>query len=109
MFENAAIWAQYSLTAVYFMGGVVNLIGPKPVRDLFVAWGYPRWFSYVTGALELLTACLLLYPSTVMFGVVLGALIMIAALATLATNRAWNHSPGAILMLILTAVWFAAS
>lgn len=106
--DNLATWALYGLIAVYLVGGVVNLIGPKPVRDSFVAWGYPRWFNYVTGALELLTVALLVNEPTRLLGVALGAMIMLAALASLARNRAWNHSPGAVLMLILSAVWLVA-
>lgn len=97
--------AQYGLVAIYFAGGIINLIGPKAVRDMFEAWGYPRWFNVFTGATELLAAGLILYPSLAIAGVVLGTLVMLAALVTLAVNRAWKHSPGVFLTLVLTGVW----
>lgn len=106
--DNLATWALYGLIAVYSIGGIVNIVGPKGVRDSFVAWGYPRWFNYVTGALELLAVAMILYAPTQLYGVALGAVIMVAALASLVLNRAWNHAPGPVLMLVLTAIWLVA-
>lgn len=51
-----------------------------PVK--FVAWGWPDWFSFVVGALEILVAVLLLFPRRRFIGAALLTFIMTGAITT---------------------------
>jgi peptidoglycan/LPS O-acetylase OafA/YrhL len=73
--------------ALFAVAGVVNLAGRgAPKRD-FARWGYPAWFQLICGALELLSAALLLRQQTRGLGLALAGAIMIGALFTLLRNR----------------------
>ncbi len=95
------------LAAFFAFGGVANLIGPRTIVEDFVRWGYPRRFHLVTGALELVTAALLLSPMTRMAGAVLAICIMGAAVATLVFHREYGHALPALVVIGLTVllVW----
>jgi len=77
-----------TVVAVLFaVAGVVNLAGRGAVKRDFARWGYPAWFHSLCGALELLSAALLLGQQTRVLGLTLAGAIMIAALFTLLRNR----------------------
>ena len=77
-----------TIAAVLFaVAGVVNLAGLGAVKRDFARWGYPAWFHLLCGALELLSAALLLGQRTRVVGVTLAGAIMIGALFTLLRNR----------------------
>ena len=76
------------IVAVLFaVAGAVNLAGPGAVKRDFARWGYPAWFRLLCGALELLSAALLLGQQTRVLGLTLAGAIMIGALFTLLRNR----------------------
>jgi hypothetical protein len=76
------------IVAVLFaVAGVVNLAGLGGVKRDFARWGYPAWFHWLCGALELLGAALLFEPATRGLGLTLAAAILVAALFTLLRNR----------------------
>ena len=77
-----------TIVAVLFAAaGVINLARRgAPKRD-FARWGYPAWFQLFCGALELLSAALLLGQQTRVLGLALAGAIMIGALFTLLRNR----------------------
>lgn len=75
------------VAALFAVAGVVNLARRgAPKRD-FARWGYPAWFQLLCGALELLSAALLLEQQTRVLGLTLAGAIMIGALVTLLRNR----------------------
>ncbi|MBN3787937.1 DoxX family protein [Burkholderia sp. Ac-20353] len=77
-----------TVVAVLFaVAGVVNLAGRGSVKRDFARWGYPAWFHLLCGALELLSAALLLGQQTRVLGLALAGAIMVAALFTLLRNR----------------------
>ena len=77
-----------TVVAVLFaVAGVINLAGIGAVKRDFARWGYPAWFHLLCGALELLSAALLLGQQTRVLGLALAGAIMIAALFTLLRNR----------------------
>jgi len=94
----------FVLGFVMIGAGVVNFAGPASVRESFARWGYPAGFHRVTGGLEVVVGLLLLVPATSRFGAIGGAVILLAALATLIRFRDWGHLPGA---LVLTTVALA--
>ncbi|WP_322057376.1 DoxX family protein [Paraburkholderia sp. J63] len=100
------------IVAVLFaIAGVVNLARPGAVKRDFARWGYPAWFQWLCGALELLSAALLLREQTRVFGLTLAGAIMIGALVTLVRNREpFRHlAPAlvfsALIVVTLTARW----
>ncbi len=100
------------LLAVAFLGaGLYNAFGPQSVRDGFVQWGYPGWWNYVTGGLEIIVAGLIALPATRLLGLGLGALILVAAVGTVLRWRAYGHLPLGLVLLVLVGTdlglaWF---
>ena len=89
--------------AVFFLAGALgNLLGPDAIIEEYQRWGYPVWFRFVTGTLELTTAWLLIRPRRQIFGVLLGSAEMTAALLTLLIHGEFLHAlaPVAVLMLL---------
>jgi hypothetical protein len=62
----------------------------------------------VTAFLELLTCVLIALPQFRLYGMLLGAVILLAALLTLVVHREWSHMAPAIIMLALMVVWRCA-
>ena len=87
------------LLALAFLGaGVVNAAGSAAIKDDFVRWGYPRWWNLVTGGLEVLTAALIAMPAARVAGLMLGAAICVAAVATVVRHKDYGHvAPGVVL------------
>lgn len=96
--------AAWALAAFFLTGVAVNLRPPPPILQDYARWGYPSWFHYVTGVLELATAVLLVTARTRLYGAVLGALVMGAALLTVILHGEFAHAtaPGAVLAGLLT-------
>jgi hypothetical protein len=77
-----------TIVAVLFaVAGMVNIAGRGAVKRDFARWGYPAWFQLFCGALELLSAALLLGQHTRVVGLTLAGAIMSGALFTLLRNR----------------------
>lgn len=98
------------IVAVLFaIAGVVNLARPGAVKRDFARWGYPAWFQWLCGALELLSAALLLGERTRIFGLALAGAIMIGALVTLVRNREpFRHLAPALVFSALIVVTMTA-
>lgn len=70
------------MAAVFAFFGAMKFIGGELVQAQFAAWGYPGWFAYVTGALEIAAAVLLAFGAMRFYGAVLGAVVMVGAAIT---------------------------
>jgi putative oxidoreductase len=101
---NIALWLLQALGAVMFLGaGSGKLVGRHDMVALFDAVGTGQWFRYVTGALELIGALLLLVPKKAALGGVLLACVMLGAVAVhLTVLRMSPIEP--LLILVITAV-----
>ena len=99
-----------TIVAVLFgVAGVVNLARRGAVKRDFARWGYPAWFQLLCGALELLSAALLLGQQTRVLGLTLAGAIMIGALFTLVRNREpFRRLAPALVFSALIVVTFAA-
>lgn len=99
-----------TIVAVLFaVAGVVNLAGLGAVRRDFARWGYPAWFRFLCGALELSSAALLSGQQTRVVGLTLAGTIMIGALFTLLRNREpFRHLAPALVFSALIVVTVAA-
>lgn len=95
-----------TLWGVYLIAGAINLFGGAVTTRLFEQWRYPGLFRRVTGALELLSAALLSFPATRLFGVAMAGIIGFFSVVTLLNHRQYGWSVPA--MLLLAAVVPAA-
>lgn len=112
MFNLFRISLEYAVTllaaSAFLLGGVVNASGRKAIREEFVRYGFPPWWCWVTAALEIMTAVLLVFRPTFAAGVVLGACIMVAALFSVLRARDFRHVvPPAVFLLLLAVAAFA--
>ncbi len=96
------------LLAFAFAGaGIFNAIGGAAVQARFVRWGYPAWWNFITAALEMLSAALIVLPETRIWGLTLGAMVLIAAIATLTWRREYEHLPPGVALAALTGIGMA--
>jgi hypothetical protein len=104
MIHALSIWL---LVAAFFGAGVFNAIGTRATRQDFVRWGYPRWWHWVTGGLEILTAALVAIPLMRAVGLGLGAIVIVVASLTVLRHREYVHlAPlGVFLALIALAAY----
>ena len=92
-------WSQVSalqisalaLAAFFVVGSLSNIFAPGSVYEEYLRWGYPHWFHFVTGSLELATAVLLARAQTRLWGSALGCTVMLAALATVTLHGEYGH------------------
>jgi hypothetical protein len=66
--------------------------------------GYPHWFHFVTGSLELTTAVLLAQGRTRLLGSALGCAVMLAALATVTLHGEYGHGVAPLVVATLSIV-----
>jgi putative oxidoreductase len=63
------IWVLSALLAfIFLIAGVPKLAGAEGHVRHFVTWGYPDWFRLVVGAVETVSAGLLLVPRLAFYG-----------------------------------------
>jgi hypothetical protein len=96
------------LLAFAFAGaGLFNAIGGAAVQAQFLRWGYPAWWNLVTAALEMLCAVLIVLPETRIWGLALGAMVVIAAIATVTWRREYMHLPPGVALAALIGIELA--
>lgn len=88
-------------SAAFLVGAMVNMSGHSKVRAGFVQLGFPFWWCWITGALELLTAVLLVTAGSRYIGVALGTCIMLAAITAIVRIRNYRELPPPMLFLLL--------
>lgn len=88
MVHTLSVWG---LVAAFTGAGLFNALGTSATRQGFVRWGYPSWWCYVTGVLEIVAAALIAVPATRGAGLVAGSLIIVAAIATIVRQREFSH------------------
>jgi hypothetical protein len=97
------------LAAAFFGAGLVNAIGTSATQTSFVRWGYPAWWSRLTGGLEMASAVLIAVAVTRGLGLLAGAIIIAAAVSTVSRHREFSHlAPLGLFaaLLVLTAITF---
>jgi uncharacterized membrane protein YphA (DoxX/SURF4 family) len=71
-----------TLAIIFMVSGVLKFSGHPMLSEAFVRWGYPVWFSYCVGVIELSAGLMLLSPRTLFYGGVLLSLQMFGAFFT---------------------------
>ncbi len=87
--------------------GIVNATGGAAVQADFIRWGYPRWWNIVTAAVEILGAGLIVLPETRVWGLVIEAMVLVAAIATVTWRGDYKHLPPAVVLTALTGIELA--
>lgn len=100
----------WPLAAFFLFGAYGNAFISPEYAAAYRRWGYPDWFPYLTAALELTAAVLLVRGPSRPHGAGLGAAIMAAATATTLVNRDYAHTaaPAAVLLVSLVVLALAA-
>lgn len=101
---NIILWVlQIGVAAMFLMAGSVKLAGPEQVVAMFNTIGLGQWFRYLTGALEVAGAVMLLIPRLSGVGALLLICVMIGAVFT--HLFVIGGSPvGAIVLLVVSAI-----
>ena len=73
-------------------GSLSNIFAPRSIIEEYARWGYPHWFHFVTGSLELTTAVLLARAPTRLWGAALGCTVMCAAVGTVIIHGEYAHA-----------------
>ena len=97
------------LAAFFVVGSLSNILAPRSIFEEYLKWGYPHWFHFVTGSLELMTAVLLARARTRLWGSALGCTVMLAALATVTLHGEYGHGVAPLVVATLSIVvgWIA--
>jgi hypothetical protein len=98
-----------ALAAFFVVGSLTNIFAPGSIYEEYLRWGYPHWFHFVTGSLELTTAVLLVRARTRLWGAALGCAVMLAALATVTRHGEYGHGVAPLVVATLSIVvgWIA--
>jgi putative oxidoreductase len=104
---NVALWVlQVLLAAAFLMAGASKLAGAEMMVKQFETLGLGQWFRYLTGALEIVAAVLLLVPRWSGFGGLLLIPIMVgAAIAHLVVFKNSPAVPLVFLGLASVVAW----
>ena len=80
---NLALWVlQIAAAGMFLMAGFSKLSGNEQMVGLFATIGVGQWFRYLTGALEVAGAILLLIPRTSGVGALMLVVVMSGAVMT---------------------------
>lgn len=99
----------YLLAVFFLVGGIGNIFVSEQIAADYARWGYPDGFHYLTGILELTAAILLVFSVTLrLWGAALGAVVMVAASATLLFHGEYAHvlAPLVVLSVSVAVGWF---
>lgn len=80
------------LATFFVVGSFSNIFAPGPIHEEYEKWGYPSWFHFVTGSLELTAAILLFRAPSRVWGSALGFTVMFAALVTVIVHGEYGHA-----------------
>ena len=100
-------WTLQVLLALAFVAAAVaKLTGAAMMIDIFDKIGVGQWFRYVTGAVELVAAVLLLAPGRAAWGAALLVATMSGAVLTHLLLIGGNPAPAIVLLaLALVVLW----
>lgn len=100
-----ATWILSGLVALMMLfAGGSKLAGAEEQVKGFAAMGFPAWFLYVTGVIEVVGAILLLIPKTAAFGVLLLGATMVGATISVLKMGDFGHAPIPFVFLVVIAI-----
>lgn len=95
------------LTLAFLGSGATKLIAMEPMPEQFQGWGYPIWFMYVTGLIEVGCAALVAIPKTRLIGGLGLFFTMIGAIGTHLIHAEFGAlvAPSVLLILAGSVLW----
>lgn len=90
------------LVVFFLVGAIGNIFASEQIAADYARWGYPGWFHYFTGAVELIVAILLAVASVRFWGAALGSLVMCAALLTVLLHGEFGHAIAPLIVMVLS-------
>ena len=107
MKKNIKIVLWVVLGVMFIIAGGAKLMGEHSQVEHFEQWGYPIWFLYVTGIIEVGGGLCLFIPKAQFYGIVVLSITMVGAALT--HLRAHEMSafpvPLVLLALLMTLAW----
>lgn len=102
---KTSLWIILGL--LFLAAGGSKLWDPATHAEKFAHWGYPLWFVYVTGIIEVLGAIGLFIPAGRLYGVLLLSITMIGATVTHIRAGEMGAFPVPLVLLLglLTLAW----
>lgn len=94
------------LALIFLVSGGAKLAGLDFEIAAFERWGYPLWFMYLAGIIEVAGACGLLIPRVSALASASLALFMLGAVGTHILHAEWGMLILAS-MIVLAAAWRA--
>ena len=98
------------MAVVFLFAGGAKLAGAAQAVQMYDAIGWGQWFRYVTGAIEVGSAILLLVPPLAVLGALLLACTMVgAAVAHVTVLHGPPTGPIALMLLSGAILWIRAA
>ena len=109
--QSTSKWQTYAvyvimglLTLAFALAGGTKLMGQEMHVENFIRWGYPVWFMYITGLIEVGSVILMWIPKTRFYGALGLVAIMLGAIATHIVNSEPEMFPVVGILLILSGI-----
>jgi uncharacterized membrane protein YphA (DoxX/SURF4 family) len=102
--RSITTWVLSIILALAFLGAGAAKLSAQPMMVTeFALFGYPQWFMYLTGLIEVVSAILLLVPRVAGIGAGLLVCVMLGALGSHLTHgqAAMIGAPAVLLILAL--------
>jgi hypothetical protein len=88
-----------SLAAIFALVGLVQLAGPRFLRDTYRGWDYAQGLRVVTGLLDIAAAAMLAEPGMRGWGLILAAILIFGSVVTMLNHRQYVGAACAMLMM----------
>jgi hypothetical protein len=88
-----------SLAAIFGVIGIVQLAGPRFLRDAYRTWDYSQGVRLATGLLDVAAAVMLAEPGVRGWGIVLAAVLIFGSVVTMLSHRQYVCAAWAVLMM----------
>jgi uncharacterized membrane protein YphA (DoxX/SURF4 family) len=89
------------LALAFAAAGIAKLLSAPMMVAEFALFGYPQWFLYVVGALEVLSAIFFLIPRLRAVATVIVVCIMVGAIFSHVTHGQFGMAIGPLVLLVL--------
>ena len=104
---SVVAWVMAILLCIAFLGAGAAKLTAQPMMTMeFAAFGYPQWFMYVTGFIEIVSAILVVVPRTSRIGAGLLTCVMVGAIFSHLTHGQAGMIGAPVVLLALAAVQF---
>jgi putative oxidoreductase len=99
---KTALWIV--LGGMFIMAGGAKLMGNHSQVEHFAQWGYPLWFLYLTGIIEVGGGICLFIPKVQFYGIVVLSITMVGAALTHLRAGEMSVFPVPVVLLCLLAM-----